>query len=234
VSGRSERWIVIPRWDEFQHYRDRNPIWIKDHVRQVRDDTYMSLELGARGLLHDLRLLYAENGGPLRESYARTRLGAPLGASGQTLGNHSRAFRRHLEALNRAGFVQVLASEPLATETETEKERTNAVTAVELTKEPTPEPSATKRVGERFGNLEERHLLALARDNGFGLEGAVLMLLAACTDRDDGTEGVVRALVRRNRLAEGDLHRAIEAAKGPGVRSPTRVAIAELKGRGAA
>ena len=171
----------------------------------------MSLELGARGLLHDLRLLYAENGGPLRESYARTRLGAPLGAAGQTLGNHSRAFRRHLEALNRAGFVQVLASKPLTPETETEKERT---TAGEPTEEPTATSSPKTAFAEGFGNLHEP-LIALVEDHGYGLRGAVLDLLRSLTDRDAGTEGVVWGLVRKHRLAEGDIRSRDRGRAGP-------------------
>lgn len=47
------RWIIIPRWDEFQHRdaaRTYVPTWIKNYVRQVeRDGDYLRLSLAQRG-----------------------------------------------------------------------------------------------------------------------------------------------------------------------------------------
>lgn len=59
-------------------------------------------------------------------------------------------------------------------------------------------------------------------------------LLTALTDKDALTERTVRSLIRRYRLAEGDLIWAWECSRGPGVLSPSRVAVAELKKRGEA
>lgn len=59
-------------------------------------------------------------------------------------------------------------------------------------------------------------------------------LLAALTDADAGTAIVVRSLIRRYRLSEGDLAWALECATGPGVVSPAAVAVAELRKRGEA
>lgn len=210
----SDRWIEIPRWAEFQHYRDRNPVWIREYVRQVRDDDYVSLELGARGLLHDLRLLYAENGGPLRESYARTRLGAPLGVAGQALGNHSRAFRRHLAALNHAGFVEVLASKPLSPETDTETEDIRALALESLGTTPNPAPPTAPANPDR-------------PRTAYGYEGALLDLLRGLHDRDNGTERVIRGLLRKHQLGEGAIRTAIDASRG--ARKPAAAAVAELK-----
>ena len=223
MSGRPDRWIVIPRWDEFQHYKDRDPIWIKDYVLQVRQDEWLYSRLSQRGVLWGLRLLYTETNGALSETGARQKLVRSA--------SDARRWREHLEALNHAGFIELSASKPLASETETEKERT---TAGEPTEGPTATPSPKTAFAEGFGNLQQP-LLALVEDHGYGLRGAVVDLLRSLTDRDAGTEGVVWGLVRKHRLAEGDIRRAIEAAKGPGVRSRTRVAIAELKkARGAA
>ena len=104
----SERWIVIPRWDDFQHYSNRNPPWIKSYVKQVRDDEYLSLEQAARGLLNDLRMLYAEAHGQLREEAARRRLVRSE--------SDARRWKRRLESLNHAGLVTLSASKPLALE----------------------------------------------------------------------------------------------------------------------
>ena len=57
-------------------------------------------------------------------------------------------------------------------------------------------------------------------------------LLKSLKDKDEHTRGVVAGLCNRYRLSEGDLMWALECANGPGVESPTRVAVAELKKRG--
>lgn len=63
-------------------------------------------------------------------------------------------------------------------------------------------------------------------------ELAVEKLLRGLKDKDPATKRTVVSLCNRYRLAEGDLMWALECAAGPGVDSPTRVAVAELKKRG--
>ena len=63
-------------------------------------------------------------------------------------------------------------------------------------------------------------------------ELAVEKLLRGLEDKDPTTKRTVVAMCKRHRLAEGDLMWALECANGPGVESPTRVAVAELKKRG--
>lgn len=62
-------------------------------------------------------------------------------------------------------------------------------------------------------------------------EHATVRLLSVLLDADDGTERVIRGLVKKHSLADGDLEAAREAATGPGVASPSRVAVSELKKR---
>lgn len=117
-----ERWIVIPRWDDFQHYSTRDPVWIKNHRRLLHDDAYRALTLPQRGVLHGLWLLYAASGREIRDS--------TLSVSRQLGGRVSRAT---LEALNDAGFIEFSASKPLASclpreETEREKIKSEATT----------------------------------------------------------------------------------------------------------
>lgn len=59
---------------------------------------------------------------------------------------------------------------------------------------------------------------------------AVEKLLEALTDADEGTAGVVWSLIGRG-CSEGDVAWALECATGPGVKSPSSVAVAELKKR---
>jgi hypothetical protein len=61
---------------------------------------------------------------------------------------------------------------------------------------------------------------------------ALKKLLHALPDRDKWTERTLRILAKRYGLTEGDFMWALECATGPGVVSPVRVAVAELKKRG--
>ena len=96
-------WLEIPNWDRFQHYSDRNPVWLKTYIAQLDDPDYQQLTFAQRGLLHDLRLLYAR-------SHRTVRLHTPSvtrALSGRTLSTQ-------LIALNHAGFIRLSASKPLA------------------------------------------------------------------------------------------------------------------------
>jgi hypothetical protein len=98
-------WIVIPRWDEFQHRdmaRSTVPPWIKTYTKLMADDAYLNLTFRQRGILHGIWLEYAR---------ARRVLGASPARLGLRLGDES-VRRRDLEALNHAGFISISASKP--------------------------------------------------------------------------------------------------------------------------
>lgn len=97
----NERWIVIPGWDKFQHYKDRNPAWIKVYTELESRDEWRQLTLAERGLLVSIWLEYARSNSPLRASDLHALVSAPTRT-------------QHLEALNHAGFIEVSASKPLA------------------------------------------------------------------------------------------------------------------------
>jgi len=96
-------WIVIPRWNEFQHYKRRDPTWIKNQLALLHSDEYRELSYSQRGLLHCLWIEYATSHGQVRNN-TRT-LSRLLG---------QRVLRPTLDALNHAGFIEVSASKPLA------------------------------------------------------------------------------------------------------------------------
>jgi len=102
----NDEWIAIPRWDEFQHYGNRDPVWIKNYLRLLRDDNYLELTLSQRGILHGLWMLYAVTDGALKVSVVKRDLVLTRGAS--------KYFRENIEALNQAGFIAIVASKPLA------------------------------------------------------------------------------------------------------------------------
>jgi hypothetical protein len=60
MSG--DGYIYVRHWEEFQHYKDRNPAWIKSYTALLRDDDYYELSFHDRGLLHGLWLLAASCG----------------------------------------------------------------------------------------------------------------------------------------------------------------------------
>jgi len=98
-----ERWIVIPNWDMFQHYKDRDPSWIKTYVSLTASDQYLALSGHRRGALHGIWLEYARSHGQLR--FDTLTLSRRL---------NLRVSTADLEALNHAGFIDVAASKPLA------------------------------------------------------------------------------------------------------------------------
>ena len=96
-------WIVIPNWNEFQHYPERDPIWIKNYRALLNDEDYLSLTPSERSLLHGIWLAYARSDGQLRHS--TTTLQAQL---------RQRVLTRQLERLKDAGWIRVRASKPIA------------------------------------------------------------------------------------------------------------------------
>ena len=105
-----ERWIVIPNWhgddgdqEGFQHYRDRDPIWIKNYRRLLADSAYLRLTGHERALLHGLWLMYASSDGQI-----------PLDARLISRQLSLRVNSSQLERLNHAGFLTFAASKPLA------------------------------------------------------------------------------------------------------------------------
>jgi hypothetical protein len=56
-------YLQIKNWSEYQHYKKRNPPWIKMHVRILNDRDFMSLSLASKGLLMLLWILGSENNG---------------------------------------------------------------------------------------------------------------------------------------------------------------------------
>jgi hypothetical protein len=112
MSDEPDRWIVIPRWPEFQHYRNRDPSWIKNQVSMLHSDEYRRCTLAVRGLYHGCMLEYAASHGQLRgDAASLTRL---LG---------QRVTDAQLERLNHAGLIEFSASKPPAMVASPEKRR---------------------------------------------------------------------------------------------------------------
>lgn len=101
-----ERWIVIDRWDDFQHPdagRSGVTPWIKSYTRLLSNDDFLELSHHLRGVLFGLWLEYAR---------ARRQLGGSPVALTRRLGQ--RVTTRDLDTLNHAGFIHFVASKPQA------------------------------------------------------------------------------------------------------------------------
>ncbi len=125
-------WIVISNWDHFQHYRDRNPPWIKNYTELLHDENYLGLTGDQRSILHGLWLEYASS---------RCRLRADTSSLSRRLA--LRVTTAQLKALNHAGFIEFDASGVIAPRA---RARTRSQEAEEETEteEPTTKGSIAK------------------------------------------------------------------------------------------
>jgi hypothetical protein len=100
-------WIVVTRWDEFQHgdaTRTSGSLpWIKNYTRLMSDEDYLELAPGTVAILHRLWLVYASS---------RCRLRADTGSLTRRLG--LRVSSAQLKALEQAGFITFSARKPHA------------------------------------------------------------------------------------------------------------------------
>jgi hypothetical protein len=85
-----------------QHYRDRNPPWIKSHTERLEDVDFAALPDNAKAHVLLIELLAARMGNrvPLDERFVRARINA--------------RSRVNLPLLLDQGLIEIVASEPLA------------------------------------------------------------------------------------------------------------------------
>ena len=97
-----DRWITVPNWERFQHYKDRNPTWIKLYTELNSRVEWLSLTWQQRGVLVTIWAEFARAHGTIRVSDVSRLCHQPLRT-------------RHLEALADAGFIEIAASRPAST-----------------------------------------------------------------------------------------------------------------------
>lgn len=103
-------WLIVPNWEKFQHYGDRNPPWIKLYTKLLSNPDFLDLTLAERGLLMSIWVTYASCSGLVTVKLLSRTVRARYGA-------HT------LIRLNHAGFLYWSASKPLAPKKEKEKEK---------------------------------------------------------------------------------------------------------------
>jgi hypothetical protein len=162
-------WVSIVDWEkEYQHYdpekrlKDpRGPMpWIKNYTRLMQNDEYLELTEHCALILHRLWLVYASSGCRLR---ADTRsLSRKTGL---------RVTKSHLELLNHAGFIDIVASRELAEgyipgSTRATRDRSSGsdrTSQVEDVVRPHFAPSGSDSEHETKSTSEEEARAALAR-----------------------------------------------------------------------
>jgi len=125
-------WISVRNWRRFQHYdvAKRQPIWIKTYTELLDDDAYRDLTAHQRAVLHGLWLAYASSRCQLRVSSAS--LSARL---------NLRVTSRQLEALNHAGWIDIVASKTLADGYQSASPEVEVEVEVEEEKKNPPNPT---------------------------------------------------------------------------------------------
>lgn len=99
----NERYIVIPNWDQYQHYKDQTkPAWIKLHTSLLNDDEWLNLTPGQRSALIGIWILHAKTSRKVSEN--TSKLSRQLG---------QRVTKRTLDALNQAGFIEFRSRDAL-------------------------------------------------------------------------------------------------------------------------
>ncbi len=118
-----QRYIVIPNWRKFQHYKERTPKWIKIYTDLLHDPNYLALNGRHRGILHGIWMLYAASNQELLAS--PSMLNHQLGfqsewmararrVSGESVGRawvergEAPIRMRDIERLEKAGFIELL------------------------------------------------------------------------------------------------------------------------------
>lgn len=56
------KYLAVRNWQKFQHYRERNPVWVKAYVELLDNPDWLALSDAAKGQLFALWLLAAKRG----------------------------------------------------------------------------------------------------------------------------------------------------------------------------
>ena len=123
-------YLKIKNWEEYQHYKDRCPPWIKLHVKILNDRAFSLLSRASKCLQMLLWILASETDGVIKNDIDEIR----FRLRDETI------EESEINLLIEKGFLlpenngrkHLLADACLETETETEKEHTASVDADEV------------------------------------------------------------------------------------------------------
>ena len=110
--------LKVKNWEQFQHYRDRNPPWIKLHFSMLSSQDWVTLDDASRVLAIACMLIASRNGGYVPTDPAYIKRVAYL--------NKAPNFKPLIDCgflESASGCKQMLADARPETETETETDR---------------------------------------------------------------------------------------------------------------
>lgn len=140
----TDGWIVVDKWDEFQHYKDRTVPWIKFYAELLHDEEWLGLPPRTRSLLCGIWLLYMSSRCALRA--------LPRRLSGAL---NQQVTRSDIERLVQAGFITIESRPRLEhVQMATRPTRTRAEEKREEEKPPSP-PSGKNPNGRPRRPTEE-------------------------------------------------------------------------------
>ena len=183
-------YLAVRNLAEYQHYKNRNPPWVKLHVKILQDEHFRELSIEARLLFLLLLAVAAGKNNRIPDD--------PRWIEIET------GIRKQVAS---KALAELLAGRYL------------------VCKHDASTRDREQRTENRVSKSSTSYVVP---------ERALHKLLQALTDADPGTAVTIRGIAKRHRLAEGDFMWALECAEGPGVNSPSAVAVAELRKRGEA
>jgi hypothetical protein len=128
VPPEAPRFFRVVGLEQRQHYKNRNPPWIKLHMDRLEDVAFADLPDNTKGHLLLIELLAARTGNrlPLDERFISGRINA--------------RSRVNLTLLTEQGFLEILASAPLADR----KQVATALSSVSLSPSASGSPSHSR------------------------------------------------------------------------------------------
>ncbi len=213
------RYLRVRNWPKFQHYKDREPAWIKNYINL--DDPshpFSKLSYADQGRLQKLWRLAAklDNRIPYDPVYL-----------GRVMGMKAAAIQRTIDGYLADKWLQSGSQEELKRMTNAEKRgaKRKKTASAELEK-----PSGEACLESREQRAEKEIVPAEGpADFKFAVELKQLLDVVA-EDADAGTSLVLRRTIEKHRLPLAALVEAREAAARPGTRNRAKVASAILQG----
>lgn len=201
------RFLAVKGFRKFQHYRDRDPVWIKLYTNLLIDAAFLQLPEVAQAQLMKLWILASQLGNPLPNN--PKLLAGKIGTSGKF----------HLAAIIDAGFL--IATDDPSEESASESGKILLAESEEVASKPAstngakPEEnaSASVRASARSRGERELELERETTQSVFSSEHErLLKRLAADSDR-----GAVNALLRKVPVLDSwiaEMHASLDGMSG--------------------
>ena len=206
-EGEPTRFFSIPNWEEYQHYKDRDPPWIKLHTKILESYELSLLPDAAKAHLMLIWLL-------------ASRLNNRIPLDADWIGKQISANEPvDLELLAEAGFICEAAEE----DTERVRWPSRHISEKLRSKLLRSAAGVCTACGEKSENLEIDHIVPVSK-GGESVEGNLQVLCRSCNRRKRTSTGLRSNLLRsdttpRSLETEGETERETE---GEGEKDCTR------------